>query len=106
MSSCSSVSYQDDRTPSYPDERELIPTGLSLNSFTHLFKEIGNHNRNQDEVKNAHSGSTTEIGKLDRGEIGHDTKKLRTRARAAAGERVGQTEGLHPFNYPGQYRDR
>ena len=106
MSSCSSVSYQDDRIPSYPDELELIPTERSFNAFAHLLKEIGNHNRNQDEVKNAHSGSTTEIGKLDRGKIGHDTKKLRARTGAAAGERVGQTEGLHPLNYSGQYSDR
>ena len=63
----------------------LITDYCSLDPFAHLFKEIRNHNRNQDEVKNAHGGSATEIGKLDRGEIGHNTKKLRARAGAAAG---------------------
>ena len=70
---------------SAPPKFEILAPSSSLDSFAHLFKEIGNHNRNQDKVKNAHGGSATEIGKLDRGEIGHNTKKLRARAGAAAG---------------------
>ena len=84
----------------------LITDYFSLNPFAHLFEEIGNHNRNQDEVKNAHSGSATEIGELDRSEIGHDTKKLRARAGAATSQCVGQTESFHSFDYPGQNSDR
>src|SRR5260221_13455979 len=56
-----------------------------FDAFAHLFEEIANHDRRQNQVDDAHRRSPAEIGKLDCRQIRHDAKELGTRTVATAG---------------------
>src|SRR6516225_2526366 len=77
-----------------------------LDTPAHLFEEKGYHYRYQDQIKDPHRRPTAKVRKLDGGQIRHDTEKLRTRTWPTAGQGIGQTKRLQPFDYSQQNRDR